>query len=193
MIKSASEKLSISRQCQLLLVSRSSCYYKPRGESFENLELMKKIDEIYLKHQFYGSRQMSLHLKREGSFASRHKVRRLMRIMGTSAIYQKPNTSKKNNQHKVYRYLLKDKIINKANEVWCSDITYIPMNRGFMYLVVVMDWASRKVLSWRVSNTLDTSFCLDVLEEAIYLYGNPDIFNTNQGSQFSAPWKGAIF
>ena len=129
---------------------------------------------------------MSLHLKKEGSFASRHKIRRLMRIMGIRAIYQKPNTSKKNNQHKIYPYLLRDKVISKANEVWCSDITYIRMNRGFMYLVAIMDWASRKVLSWRLSNTLDTSFCLDALEEAIYLYGKPDIFNTDQGSQFTS-------
>ena len=147
---------------------------------------MKGIDEIYLKHPFYGSRQMSLHLKREGGSASRHKIRRLMRIIGISAIYQKPNTSKKNSQHKIYPYLLRDKIISKSNEVWCSDITYIPMNRGFMYLVAIMDWASRKVLSWRLSNTLDTSFCLDALEEAIYLYGKPYIFNTDQGAQFTS-------
>lgn len=186
MIKSNQDKLSISKQCQLLRVARSSCYYNPKGEGLENLELMKKIDEIYLKYPFYGSRQMSLHLKKEGKSASRHKIRRLMRIMGISAIYQKPNTSKKNSQHKIYPYLLRDKVISKANEVWCSDITYIRMNRGFMYLVVVMDWASRKVLSWRLSNTLDTSFCLDVLEEAIHLYGKPNIFNTDQGSQFTS-------
>ena len=135
MIKSNKEEISVSKQCQLLLVSRSSCYYNPKGESSENLELMKKIDEIYLKYPFYGSRQMSLHLKKEGKSASRHKIRRLMRIMGISAIYQKPNTSKKNSQHKIYPYLLRDKVISKANEVWCSDITYIPINRGFMYLV----------------------------------------------------------
>jgi len=186
MIKSNKEEISVSKQCELLLVSRSSCYYNPKGESSENLELMKKIDEIYLKYPFYGSRQMSLHLKKEGKSASRHKIRRLMRVMGISAIYQKPNTSKKNSQHKIYPYLLRDKVISKANEVWCSDITYIPINRGFMYLVVVMDWASRKVLSWRLSNTLDTSFCLDALEEAIHLYGKPNIFNTDQGSQFTS-------
>jgi len=186
MINSNQEKLSITKQCQLLHVARSSCYYNSKGESSENLELMKKIDEIYLKHAFYGSRQMSLHLKREGESVSRHKIRRLMKIMGISAIYQKPNTSKKNSQHKIYPYLLRDKLISKANEVWCSDITYIRMNRGFMYLVVIMDWASRKVLSWRLSNTLDTSFCLDALEEAIHLYGKPNIFNTDQGSQFTS-------
>jgi putative transposase len=109
-----------------------------------------------------------------------------MRIIGISAIYQKANTSKKNSQHKIYPYLLRDKIISKSNEVWCSDITYIPMNRGFMYLVAIMDWASRKVLSWRLSNTLDTSFCLYALEEAIYLYGKPYIFNTDQGAQFTS-------
>ena len=120
---------------------------------------------------------MSLHLKREGVFTSRYKIRRLMRIMGIRAIYQKPNICKKNSQHKIYPYLLRDKAISKANEVWCTDITYIPMNRGFMYLVAIM--TSRKVLSWRLSNTLDTSFCLDALEEAIYLYGKSDILLKN--------------
>ena len=186
MIKSNQEKVSISKQCQLLSIARSSCYYNAKGESIENLELMKKIDETYTKQPFYGSRQMSLHLKREGESASRHKIRRLMRIMGISAIYQKPNASKKNSQHKIYPYLLRNREVVTVNEVWCTDITYIPMNRGFMYLVAIMDWASRRVLSWRLSNTLDTTFCVDALEEAIYLYGKPDIFNTDQGAQFTS-------
>lgn len=186
MIKNNQEGLSVSRQCKLLSISRSTCYYKPKGESIENLNLMKKIDDIYLSHPFYGSRQMSTHLIREGYLASRHKIRRLMKVMGISAIYQKPNTSKKNIAHKIYPYLLKDKIIDISNDVWCADITYIPMKRGFMYLVAIMDWSSKKVLAWRLSNTLDTGFCISALEEALYYYGTANIFNTDQGSQFTS-------
>ena len=140
MIKNNEEGLSVSRQCKLLSISRSTCYCRPKGESIENLNLMKRIDNIYLSHPFYGSRQMSAHLRREGYLASRHKIRRLMKVMGISAIYQKPNTSKKNIAHKIYPYLLKDKKIDMSNDVWCADITYIPMKRGFIYLVAIMDW-----------------------------------------------------
>jgi len=186
MIKDSKEKLSITKKCRLLSISRSSCYYRSKGGSEDNLQLMKKIDELYLKYPFYGSRQMSLHLKGEGYSASRHKVRRLMKLMGICAVYQKPNTSKKNIQHKIYPYLLRDRAIEASNDVWCTDITYIPMNKGYMYLIAIMDWSSRRVLSWKLSNTMDTSFCISALEEAINTYGKPNIFNTDQGSQFTS-------
>jgi putative transposase len=186
MIKERQGNLSIAKKCKLLSVARSSCYYKGKGESAENLELMKKIDEIYLQHPFYGSRQMMRHLMREGYVASRHRVRRLMHIMGICAVYQKPNTSKKNQEHKIYSYLLKGRKIESSNDVWCADITYIPVKKGHMYLVAIMDWASKKVLSWRLSNTMDTSFCVEALQEALELYGKPNIFNTDQGSQFTS-------
>jgi len=135
---------------------------------------------------YYGARQMTRHLRREGYRVNRKRIGRLMRNMGLSAIYQKPNTSKPHPEHKIYPYLLRGMMINKPNQVWCTDITYIPMRRGFLYLVAIMDWASRKVLSWRLSNTLDADFCVDALEEAIKHYGTPEIFNTDQGSQFTS-------
>jgi putative transposase len=181
-----SNGLSIVNQCKLLSISRSSLYYQTKGESSFNLDLMRLIDIQYLKTPFYGSRQMARHLRREGFCVGRKRIRRLMRLMGIEALYQKPRTSIANSEHKVYPYLLKNLEINRSNQVWCADITYIPMPSGFMYLVSVMDWSSRKVLSWRLSNTLDRDFCVDALKEAISRYGKPEIFNTDQGSQFTS-------
>ena len=147
---------------------------------------MRLIDEQFMETPYYGARQMARHLRREGYGVSRKRIGRLMRNMGLAAIYQKPNTSKPHPEHKVYPYLLRGMTINKPNQVWCTDITYIPMRRGFLYLVAIMDWASRKVLSWRLSNTLDANFCVDALEDAIEHYGTPEIFNTDQGSQFTS-------
>jgi putative transposase len=186
MIDSANDNLSLVRQCHLLSISRSSWYYVPKGENSLNLKLMSLIDEQFLETPFYGSRQMARHLRREGYCVSRHRVRRLMRLMGIQAIYQTPRTSQPHPDHKIYPYLLRDLDITRPNHVWCADITYIPMGRGFLYLVAIMDWGSRKVLSWRLSNTMDTQFCLEALEEALAKYGCPEIFNTDQGSQFTS-------
>ena len=186
MVDKNSAKLNISKQCQILSISRSSYYYQPVAENESNLKLMRIIDEEYLKYPFFGSRQMKRHLQRLRYKVSRHKLRRLMQLMGLTAIYQKPRTSNKNPEHKIYPYLLRDLIINRPNQVWGIDITYIPVKKGFLYLVAVLDWYSRKVLSWRLSNTMDTSFCIDAIEEAISKYGAPEISNSDQGSQFTS-------
>ena len=178
--------LSLSRQCQLVGVSRSSFYYKPTQVKPEDLELMRQIDEQYLKTPFYGSRSMTKHFRRLGHKINRKRVQRLMRLMGIEAVYPRPRTSKPHPGHKIYPYLLRNLTIDRPNQVWAADITYIPLRRGFMYLVAVMDWYSRKVLSWRLSNTLDADFCVSALEEAIRLHGRPEIFNTDQGSQFTS-------
>ena len=178
--------LSLSRQCRILAISRSSFYYAPKGESADNLALMRRIDELFMKYPFYGSRQMVRQLRREGVAVGRHRVRRLMRLMGLEAIYQAPRTSAPHPAHRVYPYLLGGMAIDRPNRVWCADITYIPVQRGFLYLVAIMDWATRHVLAWRLSNTMDASFCVEALEEALDRYGSPDIFNTDQGSQFTS-------
>jgi putative transposase len=180
------QQLSIVRQCQLLSINRSGYYYQPTGESALNLELMRLIDEQHLETPWYGARQMARHLRRQGYGVNRTRIGRLLRLMGLSAIYQKPNTSKPHPQHKIYPYLLRGMKISKPNQVWCADISYIPMRRGFLYLVAIMDWASRKVLSWRLSNTMDADFCVAALDEALARYGKPEIFNTDQGSQFTS-------
>lgn len=177
--------LSVTRQCKLLKISRSSMYYKPVGVDTETLKLMNEIDRVFTKYPFFGSRQITACLPRKGLHAGRHRVRRLMGVMGLQAIYKGPNTSKKHPQHMIYPYLLRKLSITRPNQVWCSDITYIPMRRGFLYLVAIMDWATRKVLSWRLSNTMDASFCVEALNEAIIKYGKPEIMNTDQGSQFT--------
>jgi len=177
---------SISRQCKLLAISRSSWYYQPLGESAENLELMRLIDEQFMDSPSYGVRQMARYLRRKGHWVNRKRVKRLMRKMGLIALYQKPNTSKPHPEHEIYPYLLRGMTITESNQVWCSDVTYIPMRKGFLYLVAIMDWASRKVLSWRLSNTLDADFCVSALKEAFAKYGKPAIFNTDQGSQFTS-------
>lgn len=179
-------RLSITRQCDLLSISRSSWYYEALGESAENLELMRLIDEQFMEEPSYGVRQMARHLRRKGYWVNRKRVWRLMRKMGLMAIYQKPDTSKPHPEHKIYPYLLKGMDITEPGQVWCSDVTYIPMRKGFLYLVAIMDWASRKVLSWRLSNTLDADFCVAALKEALAKYCKPAIFNTDQGSQFTS-------
>ena len=178
--------LSLSRQCRLLSISRSSFYYALKGESPANLALMRRIDELFLKYPFYGSRQMARQLWREGIRVGRHRVRRLMRLMGLEAIYQAPRTSAPHPAHRVYPYLLKGMAIDRSDQVWCADITYIPVQRGFLYLVAIMDWATRHVLAWRLSNTMDAGFCVEALAEALDRYGRPKIFNTDQGSQFTS-------
>ena len=186
MIRRDIPSLSLSRQCRLLTISRSSFYYAPKGESAENLLLMRRIDELFLKYPFYGSRQMVRQLRRESIRVGRHRVRRLMRLMGLEAIYQAPRTSDPHPAHRVYPYRLNGLMIDRPNQVWCADITYIPVQRGFLYLVAIMDWATRHVLAWRLSNTMDAGFCVEALNEALSRYGKPELFNTDQGSQFTS-------
>jgi putative transposase len=178
--------LSITRQCRLLQVSRSSVYYEARGESPLNLQLMRLIDEQFLETPYYGARQMARHLRRQGYGVNRKRVRRLMQLMGLTAIYQRPNTSKPHPEHEIYPYLLRGMEISEPDQVWCADVCYIPMRKGFLYLVAVMDWYSRRVLSWRLSNSLDAEFCVAALEDALATHGTPEIFNTDQGSQFTS-------
>jgi len=178
--------LSIRRQCTLLSLSRSSLYYTRQPENQDNLELMRLIDEEYTAMPFYGIRRMTAWLNRQGYWVNHKRVRRLMRLMGLMAIYPKPKTSQANRKHKVYPYLLKGLKINKSNQVWATDITYIPMKQGFVYLVAIMDWHSRYVLSHRISTSLETDFCVEALEEALSKYPAPDIFNTDQGCQFTS-------
>jgi putative transposase len=179
-------RLSIVRQCELVSISRSSFYYQPVGETAENLALMRLIDAQFLETPWYGSRQMARHLRRDGHEVGRKRVRRLMGVMGLVPIYQRPRTTVPHPEHRVYPYLLRDLAVERPNQVWCADITYIPMRRGFLYLVAVMDWATRKVLAWRVSNTMDVAFCVEAVQEALARFGCPEIFNTDQGSQFTS-------
>jgi putative transposase len=177
--------LSVSRQCDLLGLGRSSYYYEPATEALENLELMELIDREYTDHPFYGTRRMTAWLQSKGHCVNRKRVQRLMRLMGLEAVYPKPNLSMGGAGHKVYPYLLRDVKIDRVNQVWSTDITYIPMPKGFMYLTAVIDWYSRYVLSWRLSNTLDVGFCIEALEEALSK-GCPEVFNTDQGVQFTS-------
>ncbi len=179
--------LSISRQCELLRLPRSS-YYRPRTTSFEsseNLDIMRRIDEEFLRHPFYGSRKMRDYLNREGYSVNRKRIQRLMRLMGLESVAPKPNTSKRRKEHKVYPYLLRKKSITDPGQVWCSDITYIRMPHGFVYLTAIMDWASRYVLSWEVSVTMNDDFCVNALNSALRRYQSPEIFNTDQGVQYT--------
>jgi putative transposase len=185
MIDRGHSKLSLTRQCALLGISRSALYYQPAAASAQDLELMALMDRQYLRTPFYGSRRMTVWLRTQGHQVNRKRVRRLMQLMGLEAIYRRPNTSKPALGHKVYPYLLRGLEINRVNQVWATDITYIPMTRGFLYLVAIMDWHSRYVLAWRLSNTLEVDFCLEALEEALSK-GRPEIFNTDQGSQFTS-------
>jgi len=180
------DPLPVTRQCELLDLPRSTFYHAPKPVSDEELKLMELIDRCHLEHPYYGSRRIRDWLDDEGWSVNRKRVQRLMRTMGITALYPKRNLSLANQAHKVYPYLLRGLVIDHANQVWASDVTYIPMARGFVYLVAIMDWHSRKVLSWRVSNTLDASFCVDALNEAIEPYGPPEIFNTDQGCQFTS-------
>jgi putative transposase len=178
--------VSVRRQCELLRISRSGLYYEPAPTNPEELALMRRIDELHLERPFYGSRKVSVALRAEGLEINRKHVQRLMRLMGLEAMVPKPTTSEPHPEHPVYPYLLRDLTISRPDHVWASDITYVPMKTGFVYLVVIMDWYSRRVLSWRLSNTLDSTFCVEALEEALTKFGNPEIFNTDQGSQFTA-------
>ena len=180
------EQTSVRHQCELLDVSRSSVYYVPVEPDPEELELMRRIDEIHLECPFYGSRNLARELRRKGYRTNRKRVQRLMRLMGLESVAPKPNTSKPNQEHPVYPYLLRGLPISRPNQVWATDITYIPLARGSAYLVAIMDWHSRRVLSWRLSNTLDASFCVEALQEALSRFGRPEIFNSDQGSQFTA-------
>ncbi len=186
MIERARPALSVRRQCELLRVSRSGLYYEPAPTDPEQLALMRRIDEIHLKHPFYGSRKVSLELRREGREANRKRIQRLMQLMGIEALAPKPSTSTPHPEHARYPYLLRGLTVSRVNQVWSTDITYIPMRAGFLYLVAIMDWYSRRVLSWRLSNTMDSSFCVDALDEALRRFGTPEIFNTDQGAQFTA-------
>ncbi len=176
--------LSTLRQCALLGISRSCLYYCPKGHSQEDLALMKRMDQQYLATPFYGSRRMKVWLNREGHRVNRKRVRRLMRTMGLTAVYRRPRTSRPAPGHKIYPYLLRGMEITRPNQVWAADITYIPMAKGFLYLVAIMDWYSRHVVAWRLSNTLNADFCVEALEEAL-TKGKPEVFNTDQGSQFT--------
>lgn len=174
------------RQCELLRISRSSLYYESVGPDPEDLALMRRIDELHLEFPFYGSRRVARELRGRGLLVNRKRIQRLMRLMGIEAIAPKPNTSRPAPEHPVFPYLLRGLTIDRPNQVWAADITYIPLARGFAYLVVIMDWCSRRVLSWRLSNTIDSAFCVEALEEALRRFGRPEVFNTDQGAQFTA-------
>jgi putative transposase len=180
MVERDNPVLLLSQQCRLLTVSRSSLYRRPAEVSAEDLAIMALIDRHYLTRPYYGSRRMAVWLATQGHRVNRKRVQRLMRRLGLAAIYQRPNTSKPTAAHKIYPYLLRGLAIERANQVWCSDVTYIPMAKGYLYLVVMMDWVSRTVLAWRLSNTLGAEFCVEALEEALSRYGRPEIFNTDQ-------------
>ncbi len=185
--------LPVVRQCEILELARSTAYYTPKPTSPEDLALMRRIDELHLDYPFAGSRMLRDLLRNAGQPVGRKRVRRLMRQMRIEALYRKPNTSRRHAAHPIYPYLLRNLSIERPNHVWATDITYIPMRRGFVYLVAIVDWYSRRVLAWRLSNTLTTDFCIEALEEAITRYGTPEIFNTDQGSQFtSAEFTGVL-
>ena len=186
LVDRADDDLSVVAQCRPLKVARSTLYWRPAAVSEDDLRLMRRIDELYLATPFYGSRRMVAVLCREGWIVNRKRVRRLMRVMRIEAIYQKPNTSRRHPEHFVYPYLLRGLVIDRPNQVWCADITYIPMAKGFVYLAAVMDWFSRRVLAWRLSTGMETGFCVEALQEAVDWYGSPDIFNTDQGAQFTS-------
>jgi putative transposase len=185
MIEKGNARISVRRQCELLGLNRSGIYYVPAVESELNLELMRRIDEQYLKTPFYGWPRMTVHLRRLGYRINHKRVRRLMLLMDLEAIYPKPKTSRPDKENEIYPYLLRDLVVSRPNQVWSSDITYVPMARGFMYLVAIIDWFSRYVIAWEISNSLDSLFCLNCLHQALDK-GRPEIFNTDQGSQFTA-------
>ena len=185
MVDRQHQSLSLVRQSALLGVSRSSLYYRPKETPQQDLSLMREIDRQYLETPFYGSRRMKASLERQGMPVSRKRVQRLMRLMGLRAIYRQPRTSQPTPERWVYPYLLRDLAITRANQVWAADITYLPMARGFLYLVAIMDWHSRYVVAWRLSNTLEAVFCAEALNEALG-QGTPEVFNTDQGSQFTS-------
>jgi putative transposase len=181
-----SHDLPVVRQCQMLSLARSTAYYRPQETGETDLALMRRMDKLHLEHPFAGSRLLRDMLRREGHVVGRKHVATLMKKMGIEALYKKPNTSRRHPAHPIYPYLLRGITIDRPNHVWAADITYIPMKRGFVYLFAVLDWASRRVLSWRLSITLTTDFCIEAVQEAIHRYGIPEIFNTDQGSQFTS-------
>ena len=189
----AEHALSIKRQAELLELSRASVYYLPRATPPSDLALMRRIDELHLNHPFAGSRMLRDLLAQEGYSVGRRHVATLMKTMGIEALYRRPNTSRRHAAHPIYPYLLRNRTIERPNQVWAMDITYIPMSRGFVYLAGVLDWATRRVLAWRLSISMNTDFCIDAVEEALTKYGTPEIFNTDQGSQFtSAEFTGLL-
>jgi putative transposase len=193
MIERPGEDLSVRRQCALLDLARSGVYRPKPVAGADDLALMRRIDELHLELPFYGSRRMMFELNKEGRGVNRKRVQRLMRVMGIEALVPRPGTSKAAPGHKIYPYLLRGLAIAEPNHVWAADITYIPMARGFLYLVAIIDWASRAVLAWRLSNTIDSGFCVAALEEALLRHGKPKIFNTDQGAQFtSAAFTGRL-
>ena len=185
MVDRGHRRLSVVKQCRLLQLSRSSVYYRPKPTKPADLQLMAGMDRQYLKTPYYGSRRMTACFRTQGHRVNRKRVQRLMRAIGLQAIYRKHNTSKPAPGHRIYPYLLKGVAVERVNQVWAADITYLPMSRGFLYLVAIMDWHSRYVLSWKLSNTLEADFCIDALREALGK-GQPEIFNTDQGSQFTS-------
>lgn len=185
LIEPSNEVLSIQKQCHLLGLARSTFYYEPCPESAENLVLMRLMDELYLDDPTKGGRLLQQDLWEKGYRVNLKRVRRLMKKMGLEAIYPKPNLSQNNAEHQKFPYLLRNEVIVACNQVWASDITYVPMKKGFLYLVAIIDWYSRFILAWRLSNTLSVDFCLDCLQEALEKWGSPQIFNTDQGSQFT--------
>ena len=193
MVERPGKDLSVRRQCTLLNLARSGVYRPKPVPAADDLALMRRIDELHLELPFYGSRRMMFELNKEGRGVNRKRVRRLMRVMGIEALVPRPGTSKAAPGHKIYPYLLRGLAITEPNHVWASDITYIPMAHGFLYLVAIIDWASRAVLAWRLSNTIDSGFCVEALEEALARHGKPRIFNTDQGAQFtSAAFTGKL-
>ena len=185
MIAPDNEVISVIRQCELLGIHRSGCYYEPQSESTLNLEIMRKLDEQYTDYPFYGVQRMYHYILSLGYPVNIKRIRRLLRLMGLYAIYPKPKTSIADKAHKTYPYLLKGLLIERSNQVWSTDITYIPMEKGFLYLVAIIDWYSRYVLSWQICNTLETGFCIEALQVALKK-GKPEIFNTDQGSQYTS-------
>ena len=183
---SRTEPLPVRRQCELLDLPRSTCYYQPKPVPEGDLDLMRTLDECHLQRPFYGSRRLRDWLEDLGYVISRKKVQRLMRTMGLTALYPKRNLSRRHQAHKVHPYLLRGLVIDRPNQVWAADVTYIPMAKGFLYLVAIIDWYSRKVLAWELANSMDARFCVAALENALTTYGRPDIFNTDQGSQFTS-------
>lgn len=186
MVQPDNQRLSIRRQCDLFQLCRSGYYYEPAPTSREDLALMRRIDRLWTRRPFFGSRQVTLALRNKGLVINRKHVQRLMRVMGLEAMVPGPHTSQPHPEHPVYPYLLRNLSVTRPDQVWCADITYIQLSQGFSYLVAVMDWWSRAVLSWRLSNSLSEEFCLEALDEALRHHGSPEIFNTDQGSQFTA-------
>jgi putative transposase len=187
MIKHNTTSITVTTRCKMLGLNRSTFYYQSKGETPENIELMRLIDEIHMENITWGSRKIRDHLRNRGWKVNRKRIQRLMAVMRIKVLYPKINLSRRNHEHKIYPYLLKNLEIQRPNQVWCTDITYIRLYHGFVYLVAIMDWYSKKVLAWELSNTVDKYFCIQALETALKKYGRPEIFNSDQGCQFTSP------